>query len=250
VHDRATQALFAPAAELLLDAMGQPAAGSWIACVEPGSGALFRGLCANPSLANYPAVCVDPDPAALVRAGAPRRGGRVRGDPLFVPLASERFDTVLANLALGDPDLDVAVLRGLVRLLAPGGRLLASALLVGTMDRLYEAAAELSGASQGEAEESGAIYDPEGLLRACKGVGLTDVHVGVEERALLYPSAYSLTLDPLVQTAYPPEAVRSQTDPRGRAATLSQISEILVRVMGPRRFPARIVTGIVTARKS
>lgn len=250
MHQRAAQALFAPAAELLLDAMGQPAAGSWIVCVEPGSAALFRGLGANPILANYPAVCVELDPESLGRLVPPRRGGLVRGDPLFLPLASARFDTVLANLVLGDPDLDVAMLRGLVRLLAPGGRLLASALLIGTMDRLYDAAAELSAGAERGAEESGAIYDPERLLRACKGVGLTDVHVGVEERALLYPSAYALTEDPLVQTAFLPETVRSQTDPRVRTASLSKISEILVRVMGPRRFPARIVTGIVTARKS
>ncbi len=109
-----------------------PTSRTWV-CGRATGRTLEVGIGTGLNLPHYPAgldlVGLDPDPDMLV--GARRRAAElghpatlVEGDAMGLPFPDESFDTVVATFVLcGVPD-DRAAIVEMLRVLAPGGRLL------------------------------------------------------------------------------------------------------------------------------
>ncbi|MBN2361167.1 MAG: hypothetical protein JXR83_17055, partial [Deltaproteobacteria bacterium] len=177
------------------------------------------------------------------------QGGLVVAESLFLPFASRRFNLVLANLALGDVDLDLARLREMARVLAAGGQLVATALMAGTLDEL-QAVGRALWRRDILAVERGGLYEPERLRRIFQAeLGLVDVQVGLEERALVFSNGYMFMDNGLMQAAFFPDWLRSSNDPRARAAAISALAEALNRTCDGGECTMRIVTGVVVGKR-
>ncbi len=245
--------IFAPAAELLLAGLKPVAARTRVLGLEPGAPVLHHALSRSPALQPAQRLFLDPALGAVREASSSSGLQRVCGDAWFLPYRDASIDLVLANLLLGDVDLDVAVLRELRRVLRPGGQLVATTLLAGTLEEFFDITQEVC-EQQGLvasravlADERSAQYDPGSLQRALAGQGFTQVQVGVENRAAPFADGHQFVQDPVVQNVFLSDWLRSLADPRVRASALAGIASAIDTYFLGIGFTARLVTGVVTA---
>jgi len=243
--------LFAPAAELLLDSVVplRFPSRSNVLCIEPGGAVLVAAARVHPATSAATLAAVESDRKASRSHAPPTRGGMVVAESLFLPFASRRFNLVLANLVLGDVDLDLARLREMARVLAPGGQLIATALTAGTLEELQMVGRALWRRDI-LAVERGGLYDPDRLRRLFQAeLGLAEVQVSLEERALVFSNGYMFMDNGLMQTAFFPDWLRNAADPRARAAAISALAEALNQSCGGGQCTMRVVTCVVHGKR-
>lgn len=253
LHHRAEAipTLFAPAAELMLEAAKPLPLGAAVLCVEPAAGILFRGAACSRAFQSarlFAAEFEQPQNGALTT-------NMVRADPLHLPLATGRFHAVLANLLLGDLDLDTAYLQEMFRLLLPGGQLIVSVLLRGTLEEFFDVTQEVC-ESQGLADahailvdETSGQYDEAGLHDALVEAGLSDIEIGVENRALPFENGQDFLENPLVEATFVPDWLRSMADPRVKANTCQAVTKAIDTYFSGLGFTAKLVTAVASGRK-
>jgi SAM-dependent methyltransferase len=243
--------LLAAPAELLLDAL--PPLQPQMRFLEVGArgGVIARTLIERiAGLGRLVSVDVD-DAAVRALPAGPRRAARaVAGLPL--PFADGAFDVALANLLLGGHDDDVAF-AALRRVLKPGGWLLATALVRGSWDALFdlvgEACETIERVDVGDRVQ--AIRDDLSgetrLVATAEAHRLVPAHgVGVEDRLVGFAmDGAALRADPLVRDLLLPTWCGD--DVAADAAFAAALDDV-VRAYFPGGVPLVVRTALLVLR--
>ncbi len=241
--------LLAAPAELILDALPPLQPQTRFLEVGAGGGVVARALVERiAGLGRLVAVDDDLELAAALPAG-PRRAARaVAGFP-DLPFAAATFDVAIANLVLGDAVRDGPRLAELRRVLRPGGWLLATVVVRGSFEELFD----LLGDGCADAllpHEAGALHaaraalpDEDALKDRFVDAGFSVAHVGVEERLLGLLAGAALVDDLLVREVLLPGLI---------GAPLADHALLALRSAADRHhssgMPLKARTAIVTAR--
>lgn len=249
--------LFAPAAELLLASLVEKPLQGRILLLEPGAPLLFRAAALSSELAKQDIWCANldtnKDAVSLAAAAIPLPW--VCGQWSALPFATASFDAVIANLVLGDVEADADILPELLRVIKPGGQFLGSSLLAGTLDEFFDITREiceqqgLSESSALLADESSARYHSESLTKTLRAAGLTELSIGIENRAAPFSSGRDFILDPVVQEVFLSDWLEALADQKMRSSTLSDIASAIDTYFLGIGFTARLVTSVVRGIK-
>jgi SAM-dependent methyltransferase len=244
--------LLLASAELLLDALPPLQPQSRFLEVCAGAGPLARPLMDRiAGLGRLVAVETDPELAKNLPA-ARGRGARVIAEPDRLPFANGSFDVALANLCLGDAAEDAVRLGELRRVLRPGGWLLGTLFLRGSFDALLDVLTEsceaegLHASRQALLEARRSLPDEAAIERALADAELLAAHLGVEERALFFPSGAAAMKDPLVREVLIPSWL-GEAPPIPDGA-LDAAGRAIDTYFSGNRFALRLRTAIVTGR--
>ncbi|MFH1808725.1 MAG: methyltransferase domain-containing protein [Pseudomonadota bacterium] len=247
--------LFAPAAELLLDAIEAPPGGGSALCLEPGGPVLFRAAALHPSLRETRLVLAGSEHDATRQGALAMPGNWLLTDPWFLPVRTQSCDLVLANLLLGDAEMDAALLREFQRVLRPGGQLVATVLLAGTFEEFFDLTQEYcenQGLVEGRAalsDERSNLYRPPALQRSLETRGFEAVRLGIENRAAPFGNGFEFIEDPVVRNVFLADWMRTLSDPRLRQSTLAGVAQFIDTYFAGIGFTARLVTGVITGRR-
>lgn len=245
-EDEVRPRLLAPSAELILDALPPLSPQTRFLEVQAGGAVLSRAL-AERIAGLGRLVAIDTDPALVAGLPlTPRRTARAVAS-LSLPFKDGCFDVVIGNLALGavDDDARCAELR---RVLRPGGFLIASAIVQGSFERLYDVVADLAdGRRLAAVQRAVAIAraappELDALKETMVGAGLVVAHVGVEERLLGLLDGAALKEDRLVLRVILGDILDE--------APLAFIDAIVqgVDAWYPDGLPVVVKTAVITAR--
>lgn len=200
--DEVRARLLAPSAELLLDALPPLSPQMRFLEVQAGGGLLSRGLVER--IAGLGRLVVVDDDGARARAlpQVPRRVGRAVAAPSSLPFRDGAFDVVLD----GTLDLDgtAARLAELRRVTRPGGFVLVAALLSDSFQLIVDVVADLAEGRRLAAVEAvleqwrETVVGVEALTARLAALGITTVHVGIEDRLLGLHDGESLRHDRLL----------------------------------------------------
>lgn len=247
--DVATRIL-GPSAELILDALPPLPPQLRLLEVQAGAGLLTRPLVERIAGLGV-LVAVEEDPALWAHLPhAAGRALRVSGRPQRLPFVTGAFDVCVANIALGDAGGDPARLREVRRVTRAGGWLVATVLLRGSFDELFDVlseaceAAGLSTQRQVLTEARAALFD-ETTFAPFEDAGFAPAHVGVEERGLFFQRGVAALSDPLVREVLVPAWLggASLSD-----EAWARAAGALDAYFGSDRFAVRIRTAVVVAR--
>lgn len=201
--DEVRARLLAPSAELLLDALPPLSPQMRFLEVQAGDGLLGRGLVER--IAGLGRLVVVDDDGARARAlpQVPRRVGRAVAAPSSLPFRDGAFDVVLD----GTLDIDGAGDARLVelrRVTRPGGFVLVAALLSDSFRQLVDVVADLAEGRRLAAVEAvleqwrETVLGVEALTARLAALGITTMHVGIEDRLLGLYDGESLRRDRLL----------------------------------------------------
>lgn len=250
--------LFAPALELLLAALDAKAPSGRILLLEPGAPLLFRAAALSPELKKQDLwqLNLDANDQAVRSAAAAIPKPWVRAQWSTLPFADASFDAIVANLVLGEVETDGEVISELHRVLKPGGKLFASALLAGTLEEFFDITREiceqqgLVESSALLADESSARYKPQAFAKRLSEAGFAPVNLGIENRAAPFSSGREFISDPVVQEVFLADWLGALADQKLRATALQAIAAAIDTYFLGIGFTARLVTGVVSASKA
>jgi hypothetical protein len=240
----------APAAELLSHAIPAPPADQPVAVVAEWSALVLAALQERHPLGRYFVFESMPHPAlALLEARVPRAYGR----SLPMPLKAHCVAGVVQGLVVSDAATDLNLIRDAARVLKPGGTYAAAFLLGGTFDTYFEAARRdadaLAHPQVHAALDAAALQfrSPDALRTVAGRAGLVDVELGMEERALHFPTARAFLTDAGVQNMLLRHV--TITDAGLRAALQDRLLNALESGMDGGLY-VRVVTGVLRGTKA
>lgn len=243
--------LLAAPAELLLDALPPVDPGARVLEIGAGAGALSVALAER--LAGLAKMVALDEERALAAMLPEKKGAaaRVVATPDRLPVATGAFDLVLANLVVGDAAEDARTLPEARRALRPRGWLLATALLQGSFDELFDVfgeaceGAEQHGARGALQDARASLSDEASLQRALAAHGFDHVHTGVEERALFFARGADVVEDPFVKDVL--LATWTKAAPLS-ADAVKRAAQAVDTYFAGGRFPVRVRTAVLLAR--
>ncbi len=237
--------LLAAPAELILDAL--PPLQPQTRFLEVGAGGAVVARALVERIAGLGRlVAIDHDSGlALGLPAGPKRGARAVAQLRALPFTDAVFDTAIANLVLGNAH-DGPHLAELRRVLRPGGWLLATVLLEGSFDELFDLIFDVFDARlRAVATASKAAFpDDDALGLRFAGAGLAVAQSGIEDRLLCLVDGDALLQDALIAEVLLP-AFLGQPVPDEMRRGLVQAA----RARFPGGMPLQARTAIVAARR-
>lgn len=248
-------AVTAPAADLLLRALGDFHAGSRVLELGAGPGVLTRALA--PRLAAAGATLWATEPSLDLVRLLPPDVLRLSAALHALPFAADSFEHAVANLALGRRSEDPARLAELRRVLKPFGRLTATVLLEGSLDELIDLYLEACESEDERALAAVLRAGREELLDArTAGALLADAgfevqRSGIEERALCFANGAEAMAHPFAAGGFlallvPPGEVPPPVAP----GLPARIEQAIDRYFGAHGFSVTFRTGVAQAELS
>lgn len=241
--------LLAAPAELIVDALPPLTPHMRFLEIGAGGGVVARAVVERiAGLGRLVAVDEDLALCAELPVG-PRRAGRAQASLPHLPFADRSFEVVIANLVFGDPHRDPAHLAEVHRVLRPGGYLLATVLLAGSFDALFDAvvhaceAAQLPALAAAAHKNRAALPSADDVAARVVGADIAVHSAGVEERAVGVFGGDALLADPLVVDVVLPALVGVPLPPAALVALRGSVDTFF-----PRGMPLITRTALVVGR--